>query len=139
MQSTDAVVETVFGVRYVETDMMGIVHHSAYVVWLEEGRSAWFRERLNDPRGYALIEADGYAMALTDLSARYLAPARYGDRVRVRTWVSDVRSRGLTVSYEIHDADSEKLLCKGQTRHLCLDREGQVVAIPEHWLARLGL
>jgi acyl-CoA thioester hydrolase len=124
-------------VRYVESDMMGIVHHSAYIIWFEEGRSAWFRRRLDDDRGYALIEADGYFMALTDLRARYVAPAHFGDRVRVRTWVSAVRSRGLTVSYEIHNDASGTLLCRGETSHLCLDREGSVVAIPEHWAAKL--
>lgn len=139
MMSADFVVETAFDVRYVETDMMGIVHHSAYIIWFEEGRSAWFRARLDDPRGYALIEADGYFMALTDVSARYVAPARFGDRIKVRTWVSAVRSRGLTVSYEICNAVTGKLLCKGETSHLCLDRDGNVVAIPESWVARLLL
>ena len=39
-----AVAETKFHVRYAETDQMGIVHHSAYIVWFEEGRSAWSRQ-----------------------------------------------------------------------------------------------
>ena len=30
-------------VRYAETDAMGIVHHAAYVVWLELGRSDLLR------------------------------------------------------------------------------------------------
>lgn len=139
MGMEDFVVTTAFDVRYVETDAMGIVHHSAYIVWFEEGRSAWFRERLRDPRGYALIEADGYAMALTDVSARYVSPARFGDRVEVHTWVSSVRSRGLTVDYEISHADSGAMLCKGSTRHLCLNRDGAVVRIPDRWIARLSL
>ena len=35
------IVETTFFVRYAETDQMGVVHHSAYVIWFEEGRSSW--------------------------------------------------------------------------------------------------
>jgi hypothetical protein len=42
IENTD-VVATTFRVRYAETDQMGIVHHSSYVVWLEEGRSQWMR------------------------------------------------------------------------------------------------
>ena len=34
------VCEITFHVRYAETDKMGIVHHAAYLVWFEEGRSA---------------------------------------------------------------------------------------------------
>ena len=30
-------------VRYVETDMMGVVHHSNYFRWFEMGRVAWLR------------------------------------------------------------------------------------------------
>jgi hypothetical protein len=36
--------EVTFHVRYAETDQMGIVHHSAYVPWLEEARSALSRQ-----------------------------------------------------------------------------------------------
>jgi len=130
------VVETSFDVRYAETDAMGMVHHSAYVVWFEEGRSAWFRERLADPRGYALFEEDGNFLVVTDVNARYVAPARYGDRIRVRTWVSAVRSRGLTISYRVSNAADGQLLCKGQTTHVCLDRQGTVTAIPVQWTAK---
>ena len=32
--------ETSFHVRFAETDQMGVVHHSVYLVYFEEGRSA---------------------------------------------------------------------------------------------------
>lgn len=131
------VVETTFNVRYAETDAMGIVNHAAYILWFEEGRSAWFRERLGDPRGYALIEDEGYYFVVTDVNARYIAPARYGDRVRVRSWISAVRSRGFTVSYQISHADTGAVLTKGLTTHVCLNQGGQVVPIPPHWAAKL--
>ena len=59
------IVETIFNVRYAETDAMGIVHHSAYVVWLEEGRSAWFRERLQDAAGLC-FDGSGWLCARGD-------------------------------------------------------------------------
>ena len=136
-QSPHFVVETTFNVRYAETDAMGIVHHSAYVVWLEEGRSSWFRKRLNDPRGYALMETDGYALAVTDMNMRFLAPARYGDKVRIRTWVTEVRSRTINVSYEVDNAETGEHLLKAQSVHMCVNNEIKVVVIPEVWAARL--
>ena len=39
------VFETTFYVRFAETDLMGIVHHSQYVVWMEEGRSDLMRRQ----------------------------------------------------------------------------------------------
>ena len=131
------VVETTFDVRYAETDAMGIVHHSAFLVWFEEGRSAWFRERLNSPRGYALVEEDGYFFVVTEVRARYIAPARYGDRIRVRTSISAVRSRGFTVSYEVYNAETRVLLAEGRTTHVCLNQQGQVAPIPTWWAGKL--
>lgn len=130
-------VETTFGVRYAETDAMGIVHHSVYLVWYEEGRSAWFRERIGDPRGYALFEVEGLAFAVTEARARYVAPARYGDYVTVRAWPTAIRSRGFTMTYEVRQAATGALLNEGYTTHLCLNREGAVVAVPAMWAARL--
>ena len=33
-----------FRVRYVETDQMGVVHHSVYYVWFEQLRTEYFRK-----------------------------------------------------------------------------------------------
>ena len=131
------VVETTLNVRYAETDAMGIVHHSAYVIWLEEGRSAWFRKRLNDPRGYALMEDDGYALAVTDIQMRFLSAVRYGDIVRIRTWLTAVRSRTINVSYEVDNADTGERLLKAQSVHMCVNKAMQVVSIPEIWVKRM--
>ena len=131
------IVETTLNVRYAETDAMGIVHHSAYVIWLEEGRSAWFRKRLNDPRGYALMEDDGYALAVTDIKMRFLSAARYGDIVRIRTWVTAVRSRTIHVSYEVENADTGEHLLKAESVHMCVNKAMQVVTIPEVWAKQM--
>lgn len=129
--------ETSFAVRYAETDAMGIVHHSVYLVWYEEGRSAWFREQVGDSRGYALFAADGLDFAVTEVRSRYVAPARYGDLVTVRAWPETIRSRGFTMAYEVYNATTGMLLNEGYTTHLCVNRVGAVVSVPAHWAARL--
>ena len=32
--------------RYAETDAQGVVHHSNYLVWFEEGRSDFLRQKV---------------------------------------------------------------------------------------------
>jgi len=124
---------TTFHVRYAETDQMGIVHHSNYIVWLEEGRSALLRA-LNT--SYAEFEADGYYLAISKVYARYLAPARYDRTVTVRTRVAQVRSRTIIFDYEIVDTHSGQLLVTAQTHLICIDRSGLVTTIPTHWRQR---
>ena len=124
------IVETTFPVRYAETDQMQMVHHSSYVVWMEEGRSEFMRQSGAD---YADIERGGHLFAVTSLHVRYLAPAHYGERVTVRTWIEELRSRQLTFGYEIVNASTGAALVAGTSEHVCIDRQGNVVRIPEQW------
>jgi acyl-CoA thioester hydrolase len=127
-QATDRLItETTFYVRYYETDQMGIVHHSNYIRWMEEGRSDYMRRR---GVNYAEVEKHGHALAVTDVHTRYYAPAHYGERVTVRTWVESLRSRALTFGYEIIEADSAQRLVTGQVQLMWIDRAGRVVTFP---------
>ena len=123
-------VETTFRVRYAETDQMGIVHHASYVVWLEEGRSNWMRVHGSS---YAQFEREGLVLAVTDLNVRYKRPARYDQPVTVRCWVESVRSRQMQFSYEIVDPATGEIFVAASTKHVCLDRNGKLVNIPEKW------
>ena len=124
------IAETTFHVRYAETDQMGIVHHSAYLVWFEEGRSAWSRQA---GRTYADFERAGYALAVSEVGARYMAPARYDEKVMVRTHISQVRSRMIRFEYEVLNAGSGEVLVTGFSVHICLDPDGKPTRIPEEW------
>ena len=123
-------VETTFRVRYAETDQMGIVHHASYVVWLEEGRSNWMRVHGSS---YAQFEREGLVLAVTDLNVRYKRPARYDQPVTVRCWVESVRSRQMQFNYEIVDPATGEIFVAASTKHVCLDRNGKLVNIPEKW------
>jgi acyl-CoA thioester hydrolase len=124
------VAETTFHVRYAETDQMGIVHHGTYIVWFEEGRSTWSRQ-LGCP--YADFERAGYLLVVSEVCARYIAPARYDQEVTVRTWVSQVRSRVIRFEYEVVDAEGGEILVTGFSTHICLDRHRKPARIPEEW------
>lgn len=123
----DHVVETTLRVRYAETDAMGVVYHTNYIVWFEVGRGEYMRQQGGN---YADLEAQGYYLPVVEVQARYLAPARYGDLVTVRTWVKEARSRQVTFGYEVVMAETGQLLATGWTKHVCVDREGTIRMIP---------
>jgi acyl-CoA thioester hydrolase len=133
-QARPLLTETTFHVRFAETDQMRVVHHAAYLVYFEEGRSELCRQH-GVP--YVELENSGLSLALSEVSVRYLAPARYDERITVRAWVEQLRSRGITFAYEIVNAASQQTLVTGQTRHICIDQAGQVRRIPEGWSAPL--
>jgi len=127
MPAADFVVDAEFRVRYAETDAMGVVYHSNYLVWFEVGRGEYL---LQQGMGHDEWEALGVAFPVTEAYARYARPARYGDLVRVRTWVAEVHSRLMTFAYRVEMADDGTLLTTGWTRHACVDSTGRPCRIP---------
>ncbi len=128
------VIETDFPVRYAETDAMGVVHHATYLVYFEEGRSQYMRDIGID---YADIEASGYQLPVSEIGARFASGASYGQRVRIRTWVGENRSRRLTFNYEVLLPGSDDVLVSGFTRHIWTDAQGNVTRSPAAWNAIL--
>lgn len=122
--------EVTLYVRYAETDAMGIVHHASHIVYFEEGRSNYARNRGSD---YATFERSGHYLTVSEVHARYLRPARYGDRITVRCWIADMRSRTLTFEYEIVHADSGETCVSGYSKHICITHDGRVTTIPDEW------
>jgi acyl-CoA thioester hydrolase len=123
----DDVIETTLRVRYAETDAMGIVYHTNYIVWFEVGRGEFMRQRGGD---YREFEQQGLYLPVTEVDARFLSPARYDDLVVVKTSVAQVRSRSVTMYYEVLMQETGQLLVTGHTKHFCTDQEGRVRRFP---------
>ncbi len=128
MPARAPVVETKVRVRFAETDAMGVVYHTNYIVWFEVGRGAYWRALYPDADG---TPQDAGSFPVSDVQARFHAPARYGDVVIIRTWVSEVRSRSITFGYECTLEDGGRRLVTGQTTHLFLNAQGRARRLPE--------
>ena len=126
--------ETTFHVRYAETDRMGVVHHAVYLVWFEEGRSAFIRQR---GWSYAAIESSGYYLAAAELKAKYIQPAHYDQQVTVRCWIDDCKSRTVTFACEVIETGRWQILFRASIKLICLNRQGQITRIPAVWSAWL--
>jgi len=131
----DRVVETTVRVRYAETDAMGVVYHTNYLIWFEVGRGEYMRQKGGD---YADFEARGFYLPVSEVDARFIAPARYGDLILIRTWTEELRSRSLTFIYEVVMQETGRVLVTGRTRHICTDRKGRVKVIPKKMKELLG-
>ncbi len=123
------IVETTFRVRYAETDASGVVYHANYIIWFEHGRGDFFWQQGRDY--HRDVEARGLNWPVTELSARYLAPARYGDLVAVRTWLGEIQSRAFVIQYEVLNAETRQVLCTGWTKHLNVGTDWRPRVLPE--------
>jgi acyl-CoA thioester hydrolase len=104
-------------VRYGETDQMGVVYHANYLVYMEEGRT-----RLMESLGcsYAELERRGWALVVRKAALRFRAPARYDERLVVRTRLSGGRAASVEFAYEVRSEDGTRL-AEGTTELACVD------------------
>lgn len=121
-------------VRFAETDAMGVVHHAAYVVWLEVGRVAWLTA-VGVP--YAEVAAAGYHFAVTGLQVQYRASAAFGDTIRVVSRVTQLRSRQIAFGYELYQTSSAVRLATATSEHICVDLAGKMARLPATFLHRI--
>jgi acyl-CoA thioester hydrolase len=132
--SAAEVFETKLRVRYAETDQMGVVYHSNYIIWFEVGRVEMLRQL-----GFTYREMekqDATHIAVVDVRCRFKAPALYDDYVVIRTRLLNVRDSLLHFGYEIlRDADGT-LLAEGETVHIVVDAGFKRMAIPDKYRQR---
>ncbi len=116
-------------VRYVETDQMGVVHHSHYFAWFEIGRTDFIRAL---GTSYARLERDGLLLAIAEATVRYLNGAHYDDVLLVRTRLERVQSRSVTFGYEVLRVEPEPgiRVATASMKLIALDRGGSPRTLP---------
>jgi acyl-CoA thioester hydrolase len=120
--------ETLVRVNYSETDQMGVVYHARHLVWLDIARTEHLRLA---GMSYRQLEEAGLRLAVSEVSVRYLRPARYDDRIRIRCWVRDLASRRIDFGYAVERADDDRLLATAFTSLLALDRTMSLTRLPD--------
>ena len=118
-------------VRYAETDQMGVVYHSNFLIWFEVGRVELMRALGFDYKQMELQD-DTY-IVVADVHCRYHHPARYDELLTVRTRILEAKTRTLKFGYEVLRQSDHKLLATGHTIHVACTRTGQVKHFPDKY------
>jgi acyl-CoA thioester hydrolase len=124
--------ETTLRVRYAETDRMGVVYHSNFVIWFEVGRVELLRQL-----GFQYSEMeqhDNCHIPVVDLRVRYKAPAQYDDEIVIRTEIKNVRASLLHFTYQVFRQSDRTLLATGETMHIIVDEKFERRPLPEKYL-----
>ena len=116
-------------VRYAETDKMGVVYHSNYLIWFEIGRTDWLRAT---GVTYRQMEAeDGIQLPVIEAHCEYRQGARYDDDVEIRTRAKRLSPVRVQFDYEATRRQDGVLLATGHTVHATIDRDGRPVRMPD--------
>jgi acyl-CoA thioester hydrolase len=123
-------------VRYAETDQMGVVYHSNYLIWFEVGRVEFIRQLGLDYR--QMEEEDGCGISVVDVHARYRVPARYDDELVVETRLLAARGAVIRFGYRILRVIDGVLLCEGETMHVCVGLDMKKRSLPPRYAERFA-
>jgi acyl-CoA thioester hydrolase len=121
-------------VRYAETDQMGVVYHSNYLIWFEVGRVEFIRGLGLDYKRMEIEE--GCGISVVDAHVRYRAPARYDDELVVETRLLAARGVVIKFGYRILRPADGALLCEGETLHVCVGEDMKKRALPPEYAER---
>jgi len=116
-------------VRYAETDQMGHAYYANYLVWFEQSRSAFFRDR---GFSYKEVEAMGFKLPVVEVHARYKAEIKYDDLIIVRVWIEEIKRSAVKMSYEIWNG--EVLATEGYTWHVLVGSDFKAIRVPPELL-----
>ncbi len=102
--------ETFIKVRYYETDLMGVVHHSNYIRYFECGRDDALVKI-----GLSLTQVEdelGVMMPVIKVECTYKIPAKYGDTLRIISTITELPKVKIIVNTDIFNQNNE-LVCTG--------------------------
>lgn len=112
-------------VYYEDTDMAGIVYYANYLRFIERARSDWVREAGIDQLA---MKESGVVFAVRRVEADYIAPARYGDVLEVRTTLDSLTSARMVMAQQVWCG--EVLIFTANVLIVCIGAGGKPVRLP---------
>lgn len=119
-------------VRFFETDLMGIVHHAAYLTYVEAGRVEYLRRRGAD---YRALTERGFHMPVVEAHLEYKRTSRFDDELVVETRLG--ATTRVTVRFDYRVLRGTDLIVLGHTLLACVDDSHKPRRIPEDIAAML--
>jgi acyl-CoA thioester hydrolase len=111
--------------RFAETDAMGIVHHAAYLPYLEEARVEYLKS-IGHP--YEEVRAGGVDFATLEVSVQYRKALYFDDEVDVALMVGGVTRTTFQVAYLVSVGGDAR--ATAVTVHGAVDGVGRPARLP---------
>jgi acyl-CoA thioester hydrolase len=123
-------------VRFVETDAMGIVHHSNYLAYFEETRVEYLRA-IGHP--FTEWRDAGLESPVLESFVQYRQPLQFDDAITVHLRLADVTRATFQMAYliTVDDSGTPSARATGVTVHGCVTTAGRPTRLPD-WLTALA-
>ncbi|MCI7693375.1 acyl-CoA thioesterase [Veillonella caviae] len=116
-------------VRFYETDMMGIAHHSNHFRWFEMARIEFLRH-IGVTLG-AMMKED-IVFPIMNVSCDYKEPARFDDIINIETYLVKMTRAQMVFRYRMRRASDGVLLATGETKNAFMSQStGKIVRLDD--------
>jgi acyl-CoA thioester hydrolase len=110
-------------VHWSDTDAAGIVWFPNFLGWFEDAEEELYRVVLGQSR-QSLLDELAYAMPRVEASAKYRAPVRAGDLIRIGLRSVVENPRRMRHEFEMRDASGRTVIAEGFVRVASVDQRG---------------
>jgi acyl-CoA thioester hydrolase len=117
--------------RFAETDAMGVIHHAAYLPYLEEARVEYLRD-IGFP--YEEVRKAGIDFAVLEISLQYKAPLHFDEEVDVHLRAGAATRATFQIAYLLTVGDEVR--ATGVTVHGCVGEGGRAARLPS-WVGEV--
>ena len=102
-------------IEFYETDLAGIAHFSNFYRWMESAEHAFLRAH-----GISL-HSEGIGWPRVNANADFKRPIKFGDLIRVRVAIGEMRTRSIRYTFEFFVNDGDELHAVGEMTSVCVD------------------
>jgi len=118
-------------VQYHETDEMQVVHHSNYVLWMEEARDDFLSQI---DFNWSEIELNrGIMIPVLYQSVTHKAVVRFGDSVIIDCKLTHFDGVKMDFSYSVKDLKTDMIRAIGETHHGFINTKFQPVMLQREY------
>ena len=138
--SRELVVEKELEIRFSEVDMMGVVWHGNYPLYLEDAREAFGAEF---GLSYALYIKENVFVPIVKMDVDYKLPVRFGMRPVIRIEYVPTDAAKVIFDYKLYDKESGDVFLTARTVQVFMDRDYKLMWFsPDfytQWKRQMGL
>jgi acyl-CoA thioester hydrolase len=121
-------------VPFHDVDALRVVWHGHYFKYFELARTQLLRSCGLDE---GELVGGRYQFLVVEARCRHVGKLRYGDRMRISAWFSELHRR-IGIAYEVWNLTLDRRAARGHTALATLDREGTLLfEVPDEILRRI--
>jgi acyl-CoA thioester hydrolase len=120
--------KTTFRVRWVDTDVAGVMHYSNFFRYFEACEEEFYRSK-----GATLVQLrEKYRIMLPRVEAHcvYKLPCKFDDLIEVVLTVREVGSKTVTYDFQTYRNGEKQLAAEGYLKCIAVDTNWKVVPLP---------